>query len=107
MEVHNERDLDRFGELTTDDFELVPAIAGSLEDGGIHGGASKQRYAAMLDETWEGFRIIADEFRDLGDPVLVLGRTEARGRGSGMPVQAAWAGIMHPATASFRGSAAT
>ena len=47
----------------------------------------------MLDETWAEFRIILDEFRDLGDRVLVLGRTEGRGRGSGVPVDSPYAAI--------------
>jgi ketosteroid isomerase-like protein len=33
-------------------------------------------------------RIVAEEIRDLGDRVLVLGRIEGRGRGSGVPVDA-------------------
>lgn len=32
--------------------------------------------------------MLAEEFRDLGDRVLVLGRMEGRGRGSGVPVDA-------------------
>jgi ketosteroid isomerase-like protein len=39
-------------------------------------------------DTWEGYRMIADEFRDLGHRVLVVGRAEGRGRGSGVPVDA-------------------
>ena len=30
--------------------------------------------------------MVGDEFRDLGDRVLLLGRTEGRGRGSGVQV---------------------
>ena len=35
---------------------------------------------------WEGFRVEADQFIDLGDRVLVLGRVSARGRRSGVDV---------------------
>jgi ketosteroid isomerase-like protein len=39
-----------------------------------------------IGDTWEEVRILGDEFRDLGSRVLVLGRAEGRGRGSGVPV---------------------
>ena len=41
-------------------------------------------------ETWRAFRLLAGEFRDLGDRVLVLGRQEARGRGGGVQVDTPW-----------------
>jgi len=72
---------------------LFAAVTGSIESGGIHGRESVQRYYEMLDDTWEEFHRVAEEFRDLGDRVLMLGRTKGRGRGSGVPVDAPWAGI--------------
>ena len=47
----------------------------------------------MLDETWAEFHIIADEFRDLGDRVLAIGRTKGRGQGGGVQVDAPIAAI--------------
>jgi len=41
-----------------------------------------------ISSTWEALRAVAEEFRDLGDRVLVLGRMEGRGTGSGVPVGA-------------------
>jgi ketosteroid isomerase-like protein len=38
-------------------------------------------------------RIIASDFRDLGDRGLSLGRLEGRGKGSGVPVTAPWAAL--------------
>jgi len=93
VDGYNQRDISIFVELTTTDFELFPAVAGSIEGGGRQSRESMQRYYDMLDETWEEFRIVADEFRDLGDRVLVLGRTEGRGRGSGVPVDAPYGAI--------------
>jgi ketosteroid isomerase-like protein len=93
LDSYNRRDLSVFDEVATADFELFTAVTGSIEGGGIRGRESMQRYYEMLDETWEEFRLVAEEFRDLGDCVLVLGRTEGRGRGSGVPVDAPWAGI--------------
>jgi ketosteroid isomerase-like protein len=92
VDAYNQRDMSVLVEHTTADFELFPAVAGSVERGGIRLD-SLQRYYDMLDETWEEFRIVPDEFRDLGDRVLVLGHTEGRGRGSGASVLAPWGGI--------------
>jgi len=93
LDSYNRRDLTVFDELITADFELFAAVTGSIERGGIGGRESVQRYYEMLDETWEEYHLVAEEFRDLGDRVLMLGRTVGRGRGSGVPVAAPWAGI--------------
>jgi ketosteroid isomerase-like protein len=45
-----------------------------------------ETYLAQISATWEELRILVDEARDLGDGVLVLGRTEGRGRASGVQV---------------------
>ena len=41
-----------------------------------------------IPKTWEAFHSHGEDFRDLGDCVLVLGWAEARGRGSGASVNA-------------------
>jgi ketosteroid isomerase-like protein len=41
-----------------------------------------------MKESWDEFLALADEYRDLGDRVLWLGRLEGRGRSSGVPVSA-------------------
>jgi ketosteroid isomerase-like protein len=92
-DAYNRRDLDGFLELVTEDFVLLTAVAGTIEAGGIRGREGVRRYFDVLDETWAEFRIVLDEFRDLGDRVLVLGRTEGRGRGSGVPVDSPYAAI--------------
>jgi ketosteroid isomerase-like protein len=69
-------------ELTTPDFEFVPAIAASVEGGSVKGHDESRRFFMGLNETWETFHIGADEFRDLGDRVLASGRLVAKGRGS-------------------------
>ena len=43
-------------------------------------------------------QIIAEEFRDLGDRVLELGRMKGRGKGSGVPVDQPFVSIL-----DFRG----
>jgi hypothetical protein len=69
-------------ELITPDFEFVPAIAAGVEGGSVKGPDEARRFFMDLNETWETFRISADEFRDLGDRVMSSGRLIAKGRGS-------------------------
>jgi ketosteroid isomerase-like protein len=97
LDAYNRRDLDGLLELATEDYVLFAAVAGVIEVGGIRGREGLRRYFDMLDETWVEFRLIADEFRDLGDCVLAIGRTEGRGRGSGVPVDSPYRGA-HGAT---------
>jgi ketosteroid isomerase-like protein len=75
-------DVEGMIELITPDFEFVPAIAASVEGGAVKGPDEARRFFLGLNETWETFRIYADEFRDLGDRVMSSGRLIAKGRGS-------------------------
>jgi hypothetical protein len=106
-EAHNQRDLSIYDELISADFELYTAVAGKIEGGAIQGRESLQRYYEMLDETWEEFRLVPDEFRDLGDRVLILGRTEGRGRGSGCQWMLRGQLSMTSATEEFQASGAS
>ena len=93
FDAHNRRDLDAYMELTAEDYEMLLAVAGAIEAGGIRGRESVRRYFEMLGETWEEFRLVIEEYRDLGDCVLALGRTEGRGRGSGGPVDSSYGAV--------------
>jgi ketosteroid isomerase-like protein len=75
-------DIDGMLELATSDFEFVPAIAASVEGGSIEGHDDFRRFFADLGETWETFRISADDFREAGGRVMSIGRLTAKGRGS-------------------------
>ena len=75
-------------ELTTTDFGWFPALPGAVEADGYRGREGIERYFDEVQGTWEELRIFADDVRDLGDGVLVLGRTTARGRASGVNVNA-------------------
>jgi ketosteroid isomerase-like protein len=93
LDSYNRRDVDGLLESATEDYVLFPAVAGAIEVGGIRGREGLRRYFDMLDDTWAEFRLIADEFRDLGDCVLAIGRTEGRGRGSGARADSPYAVI--------------
>src|SRR5271163_3646846 len=64
----------------------TPGIVRALDGSGYRGREGAERFAADTSENWAELQIIAEEFRDLGDRVLVLGRMKGRGKGSGVPV---------------------
>jgi ketosteroid isomerase-like protein len=82
----NRSDVELIAELTTPDFEWFPALPGNVEGDGYRGREGIEKYLREIRDTWVQLRVIGAEFRDLGDRVLVLGRAEGRGRGSGVPV---------------------
>jgi ketosteroid isomerase-like protein len=88
IDAYNRRDVDGlFAELATPDFEYYPAITRALDGGvGYRGREGVERFAADTSENWEELQALPEEFRDLGDRVLVLGRLKGRGKGSGAPV---------------------
>jgi ketosteroid isomerase-like protein len=88
IDAFNRRDVDAFMEVSTSDFELFPALVGEVEGGSFRGRAGMAAYFEAAAGTWEEFRLLPDEFRDLGDTVLWLGRMEGRGRASGVLVSA-------------------
>ena len=99
LDANNRRDVDGlFVELVTPDFLWESALAGGLDGGSYRGREGVERFAAALSEVWEEVQLIAEEFRDLGDRVLVLGRQVGRGKGSGAQVDAPLAAIF-----DFRG----
>ncbi len=90
IDAYNRRDVDGlFAELATPDFEYYPAITKALDGGGgYRGREGVDRFAADTRENWEELQSLPEEFRDLGDCVLVIGRLKGRGKASGAPVDA-------------------
>src|SRR5208282_1528858 len=88
MDAFNRRDLDDFDEIYTPDYEWLPALAGTVEHDSFRGREGIERYYGELRDTWDEFRVVCAEFRDLGDRVVVLASAEGCGRGSGVPVSA-------------------
>jgi ketosteroid isomerase-like protein len=75
-------DIDAMLETATPDVEFVPAIAAGVEGGSVNGPDQVRHFFADLKETWETFRLQVDEFREVGDRVIGVGRLTAKGRGS-------------------------
>ena len=92
IDAFNRRDLDRADELTTGDFEFISPMFDS-QGRSFKGREAYGAYLRDVFGTWEGYRLVCDEYRDLGDSVLALGRAEASGKGSGVPVTTPWAAL--------------
>ena len=71
------------------ELEIRPALAGRPEGVVYHGPEGLREFWTQVDAVWDEFLITADEFRDLGAKVLVLGRVHARGGGSGIVLDTA------------------
>lgn len=98
MDAYNRRDVDAYVDCATPDFELVPVFVGAVEGGSYQGREGIERVFEATRDTWDDYRIVADEFRDLGDRVLLVGRAEGRGRSSGVSVDAPFGSVV-----DFRG----
>jgi ketosteroid isomerase-like protein len=87
VDAFNRRDLDALMETVIPDFAFLPAMADTLDGNSFRGREGMEAYFVDVDSAWEELRLVYDDYRDLGDRVLVLGRIEGRGRGSGAVVE--------------------
>src|SRR5690242_13968117 len=88
IDAYNSRDVEALADLVTPDFELFTAVVGAVEGGSYRGRDGLVTYFEAVSDAWEEIRILPEEFRDLGESVLLLGRLAGRGRGSGVRVNA-------------------
>jgi ketosteroid isomerase-like protein len=79
-------DADAFAELTTSDVEWKVGLA-AVEGEVFRGAEGVRAYFDRLSSAWSQFQFLAEEFRDLGDAVVVIGRLRGTGRGGGVPVE--------------------
>jgi ketosteroid isomerase-like protein len=82
----NRRDVPALVEMTTDDFQWV-TWTGTVESTVYDGAEGLAEYFHDAD-VWEVLNLDVQEFRDLGDRVLVIGTFHLRGGGSGAEVEA-------------------
>jgi ketosteroid isomerase-like protein len=87
IDAFNGSDVDAFAALTTPDFEWSPSMV-AIEGETFRGREGIERYFGSLNNAWEKFHIHREVFRDSEDLVVMLGRLEGRGKGSGVPVDA-------------------
>ena len=83
VQALNDRDLDALVEHVEPDAELYPLRA-QLEGKVYRGLDGVREMLADFDQDWEYVQVDAEEFRDAGDDVVVLGRLQGRGRASGV-----------------------
>jgi ketosteroid isomerase-like protein len=95
IDAFNRGDVEALAGDTTEDVELFAALAGAVENGGFHGRAGIEAYFQITAETWSEFRILGEDFSNLGDRVLVAGRIWGRGKGldSALRLRDQWLGV--------------
>jgi ketosteroid isomerase-like protein len=87
IEAFNRGDVDAFAVLTTPDFEWSPSMV-AIEGTIFRGREGIERYFKSLNGAWEKFHIHRNRFCHAEGVVVMLGRLEGRGMGSGVPVDA-------------------
>jgi ketosteroid isomerase-like protein len=92
IDAYNRGDVGAFLELLDPQVEWIPIMA-VLEGRVYRGREGVKRWLEALTEDWDYFEPCLEEFRDLGDRVLIFGHWRARGRASGVELEsqpAAW-----------------
>ena len=84
VEFYNRRDTDGLIQLTSPDYEMKSVFAG-VEAGGIFRGYSgfPFEYFQAIDDAYEQFELVAEDFLDVGAAVLMVADIHWRGKGSG------------------------
>ncbi len=92
FDLYNRRDLAGLQAGATKDAVLYTFTEGRAENRPFRGREGIREWLESDAEAWEQLRAEVDEFRDLGDRVLAIGRIVGRGRGSGVELDspAAW-----------------
>jgi ketosteroid isomerase-like protein len=86
LDAANRRDTEAALPYIDPDGELQSAIIGGAEGNTYRGHEGFRDWMAESDAAFEELRLEPEEFRDLGDDVLLIGRLYARGRESGVEI---------------------
>jgi ketosteroid isomerase-like protein len=92
IDAYTRGDIPSFLDELDPDVEWIPIMA-VLEGRVYRGPEGVQQWLAELARDWEYFEPRYEEYRDLGDRVLIFGTWRARGRVSGVELEnqpAAW-----------------
>ena len=82
VDLYNRRDIETFfAECATADLEWWPALTRAYGGGCYRGREGVERFLLDTWENWEELQWVAEEYRDLGDRVLMEGRLYGRGKG--------------------------
>jgi hypothetical protein len=77
-----DKDFEAAAEVLEPSLEIRPGIVGGPEGVVYHGPDGMRQFWTDVDAAWAEFQITTEEFREIDQDVLVLGRAFARGRGS-------------------------
>jgi uncharacterized protein len=80
FDAYARRDMPAVLAAAHPEIEVRPALVGGLEGSVHHGRDGLRDFLEEVDATWTDFRIEIEEYRDLGDAVIALGRTWGGGR---------------------------
>ena len=101
----NDGDADALLRLADADVDYMPYLAAvSGSEGGYQGHDGLRQYVRDLTEAWSAYEVEIHRLRDLGADVLMQGRLWARGKASGIEVDAemAWLHSFREGTGSGR-----
>jgi uncharacterized protein len=76
-------DVDALLQLHDPDVEFLPLTGTRVESGGYRGHQGVRDYFAEAEELWDVLEPQGEDYTDLGDSVVVVGRCRVRGRLSG------------------------
>ncbi len=76
-------------DLIDPEVEIHTAIGDAFQGEAFRGHEGARQWLAGLDENFETWEIVIDEYRERDDIVLALGGVRARGRGSGIELEQA------------------
>ncbi len=92
LDAANRQDYEAVFAFYHADCESVfPRQMATLGDSGVRGRKERILFEKRWRGEWGEFRYVPDELVDLGDQILILGRLEGSGAGSGALVDSEWA----------------
>jgi ketosteroid isomerase-like protein len=86
IDAYSRGDIPSFLEELDPDVEWIPIMA-ALEGRVYRGRERVRQWLEDIARDWEYFEPCHEEYRDLGDRVLIFGRWRARGRVSGVELE--------------------
>jgi ketosteroid isomerase-like protein len=100
---YNRRDPEAWVAVWNPDCEWHPFLTARVEgDPGYHGHNGMRAWFEDVDEMFEETLVELDEYREVGDRLLVLGRMTARARPSGAQVSTEVGWIVEPRGERFQ-----
>jgi ketosteroid isomerase-like protein len=70
-----------------DEVDPEVEVVSRLQPEPYRGRAGLRKWMNEIDEQFEEWQLVADDWRDAGDTVVILGRIHLRGQGSGIELE--------------------